>query len=288
MNISKAYWKYIAEVIERSYGAGPLKTWKQKEIESFLDDLEKKVREACKKNPSKAQLCNIERVKGVYQFHKWRTIDTGTFRRIFITEKTKYPKSATKHQFAIYLGYNSFEDLINQEEIRPESLGNDTIKPAASVTIFQKKNKQRRFQILLVLLLFTFTCALFIWRSNTLRSSANIKTLAEASNAKLQLNTQPPTKELIQAALLDFPFNRGGTVNDDEAKSILLWLGVPRIIRSYNAGAENFYTGRLNTGYELTIWVGTYGYIDRYGIRYTDENGMYSDSNNTYFEIRIP
>ena len=113
MSITKKFWPIVAKDLEHEFNNGHPKNWTQADITVFLDALEQKILEHCQKDKNKAQKLGIPIIKGKWAFEQWRSIDPSTFRKIF-RYKTSNGSPKTKHQFAMYLGYKSFEDYINK------------------------------------------------------------------------------------------------------------------------------------------------------------------------------
>ena len=91
----------------------------------------------------------------------------------------------------------------------------------------------------------------------------------------------PPDIENIKSKLSEFSFILpSNKVSIEEARKILIFLGANEIT-SYTT----FIVGRFNDEYAVTIWPGTYGKNDTYGIRFGDLDLRYHGSNDTYFEI---
>jgi len=95
----------------------------------------------------------------------------------------------------------------------------------------------------------------------------------------------PPSADNIKSKLYEFgyllPRNK---VSIEEAKAILKFLGAKETY-IYNTRPEPFVVGRFNDKYAITIWVGTYGKLNTYGIRYGNLDLAYHRSNDSYFEF---
>lgn len=98
------------------------------------------------------------------------------------------------------------------------------------------------------------------------------------------LKVRPADRALILEALANFPFDGNGRVNLAEAQHMMHWLGIPDY-KTYHSNAEPFVYGTFRGGTTVTIWVGTYGKTDRYGVRYGKQDLSYHGSNDTYFEV---
>jgi hypothetical protein len=98
-------------------------------------------------------------------------------------------------------------------------------------------------------------------------------------------NILPPDKDKIQKKLLTYRYKLpANIISIDEAKEMLRFLGASDII-IYNAEQEACLVGKFNYNYAITIWVGTYGKKNTYGVRYGTFDLTYHGSNDTYFEI---
>jgi hypothetical protein len=102
---------------------------------------------------------------------------------------------------------------------------------------------------------------------------------AAAKAARSSLASEAPSSDLVKAALSDFSYD-GADCSATEAKAMLAWINAG-LYASDGACA----TGRLGSGYYLTIWCNTYGYTGVYGLRYGRYFSSYWSSNSSYFEI---
>ncbi len=105
------YWQRIANELETDYGQGHPSQWRQETIEVFLSEMEEDVLSKIRRDVEKARLCGVPFIKGRYAVEQWKSVNPVTFRRIFQYNNSSGNKS-TKHQFAIFLGYKSFEDYV--------------------------------------------------------------------------------------------------------------------------------------------------------------------------------
>ncbi len=288
MSLSKNYWDYIANELEKGYGerhkVGHPKTWEQSTILSFLSDLEAKVKETCQKDKKIARLFDIQLSENNSAIKNWSAIDASVFRKIFINKITKNPQSKTKNQFAIYLGFNSWEDLVNSMNIegcsvRPNQKIEDVqisklkenhilkevevIKVAKNKVQSRNKTKQLLYAgILSVLLIGVILGIHFMW--DKINSPINISV------------------DEIQNPLISFPFDCSKSTNLKEAEAMLYSIGVNKLT-SIEKG--NYCSGMLNKKIEVTIWLNDYGKTDHYGVRYGHPDKSYFGSNDTYFTV---
>lgn len=96
------------------------------------------------------------------------------------------------------------------------------------------------------------------------------------------LHNHGPKKELILDLIYSIPNGvlNSGKASLNEARCILSFLTASTIFSRDQCSVS----GRFGSN-EVTIWVGTYGKCDRYGVRYGKSDGQYICSNQTYFEI---
>lgn len=114
----------------------------------------------------------------------------------------------------------------------------------------------------------------------TLRSTQQIEISPRAGDLKNML----PTKELIKSLYFDFRFSENEYVEEIEAQRMLQWLGITEL-EYYAGGAEPFYSGNLSSGCMVTIWVGTYGKRDVYGLRCNCNKTSFYSFKPYYLEI---
>ena len=118
MDIFTIFWEHIALDIEQSYQNGHPANWKKAKIETFLFHLEERLSRICKASATKAELLGLRKNQNnSYQYDELKIPSYSTFLRIF-KEKTSNGKVSTRHKFAIYLGYECFEDYVNQNKIK--------------------------------------------------------------------------------------------------------------------------------------------------------------------------
>ncbi len=112
--LEKYFWAEIAKELQHKY-ATPMhpKDWTHNVIKLFLQDQEAYLLTAFEKDTTKAEACGVPYIKGRYATEQWKTIVPTTFIRIFNGESGG--NLSSKNQFAIYFGYDSFEDYVNQK-----------------------------------------------------------------------------------------------------------------------------------------------------------------------------
>ncbi len=124
MAITEKFWEQIALDIQEQYKNGHPTHWKKQDIHLFLSKLENQIISFCQKSTEKADTLKIPKnKKGKYNFDAFNTISYHTFRRIFVT-KESLGKENTCHQFAIYFGFDSFQDYVNAKELKNEKKEN--------------------------------------------------------------------------------------------------------------------------------------------------------------------
>ena len=108
------------------------------------------------------------------------------------------------------------------------------------------------------------------------------------NSKKPQLLVAPFGQKEIDAAIAAVRRSEGmrqilknGQATKLEAENILNTLGAVKIFQR----DQHSVSGDFGSNQEVTLWVGTFGKSDRYGVRYGGNDGRYWGSNDTYFEI---
>ena len=151
------YWENIALLIEYELQMGNPENWGQGQINTFLVLLEETVQRSCQNDPDKALRCGVPYIKGEYLTKHWRTIDSSTFRRIF-KYGTSIGKTQTKQQFAIFLGFDSYEHFLierglGQEKKVPKSSNERISVKSDHINEFKATVLNRNFRWLILWLL---------------------------------------------------------------------------------------------------------------------------------------
>ncbi|MEO1263546.1 MAG: tetratricopeptide repeat protein [Bacteroidota bacterium] len=111
------FWQSIAEDIMSVYGKGHPSGWNTQAMKTFLVDLEEKLIKKSEDNYQVAKLIGVPFIRGRYAIEHWKAIHHSNFRKIFITKESQ-GRPTTRQQFAIYLGYESAEQYMNQQKIQ--------------------------------------------------------------------------------------------------------------------------------------------------------------------------
>ncbi len=92
-----------------------------------------------------------------------------------------------------------------------------------------------------------------------------------------------PNQTNVMQALVGFTYDGTCLTNKSEAQNMLRYI-CPDV--SIHYPDENTVCGEFEGGYHLTLWIGTYGETNKYGLRYgkEDDHSFWGD-NSTYFEI---
>ena len=100
---------------------------------------------------------------------------------------------------------------------------------------------------------------------------------------KREMHSKGPSKNRILKLIQAMPTSilKSGKPSKAEAKAMLQFLTASKV---YQKDAHSV-TGNFGANNEVTIWVGTYGKDDRYGVRFGTRGGQYWGSNSTYFEL---
>lgn len=122
MSTLSAYWEAIALELARGTQNRHPKTWKKADIKAFLVEFIYKVRSICVKDERKA--CLLLNVKPGKTSNRLQInsldLSYDTFRNIFQVKKSS-GRATTKHMFAIYFGYDSFQDYLAKNKIENET-----------------------------------------------------------------------------------------------------------------------------------------------------------------------
>ena len=96
------------------------------------------------------------------------------------------------------------------------------------------------------------------------------------------LHEEPPTTDRLQDAIGHFAFDGNPDATMDEAREILSFLWTEPTI-----SGSDYVCGLFETGWEVALFVGTYGQPGCYGIRYglPEPGRPYFGSNDTYSEV---
>lgn len=116
MNQAEKFWREIALLLAEESLNGQPKDWSRPRIESFLLRFQEKLNQICLQDPLKAKRCGLSAIRGGIQEP---TLPYYSFRRIFITKESKGNRS-TREMFAIYLGYDSYEDFLIQKSLEED------------------------------------------------------------------------------------------------------------------------------------------------------------------------
>ena len=148
MKLSEKFWEYVATKLYEEVGYAHPRDWQQDDIDSFLSKLEQKVKEACRSDSNLSIRCKVPYIKGRYEVDQWTAIDSSTFRRMFHHGKTQHCKKKTKNQFAVYLGYSSFEDLIKREGIAADKDSEVLMVPGDKLAPENPKKRESAYNLL--------------------------------------------------------------------------------------------------------------------------------------------
>ena len=116
MNLDELFWESIANRLQTKVGMGP-ENWKSADIKRFLTEFLNALDAICKSNPDKAKRCGIQNLNDELLYDQL-VLAPDTIRNIF-----RYKRSSgspiTKNMFAIYFGFDSFDDYILKNQIVP-------------------------------------------------------------------------------------------------------------------------------------------------------------------------
>lgn len=147
MTISEKYWESIAEKIAIDFKNGHPKNWRKGDIDLFLAALLSKLEQICRQDKEKAERCGVPTIKDEFRSDQLR-LSYDSFRRIFVTKGSE-GNLRTKEMFAIYFGYDSYNDYLIKTEIKGDDTG-ESITPeiqipnaANEVNQLQKYNSKK-------------------------------------------------------------------------------------------------------------------------------------------------
>jgi len=106
------FWEEIEKDLNRILEAD-IKSYSVKERKGFNKVMMEKLVNLCKKDDTLKELCNID----ISKSQSFKVDISATFRRVF-TSRDFNTGDATKHRFAIYLGYKSATEYVDARNIR--------------------------------------------------------------------------------------------------------------------------------------------------------------------------
>jgi len=115
-DILEKFWEQVAEDLAKEYGGHHPRNWTESDIRRFNSTFVTRLTKAFREDRNKVRLCGLAWEDR--QFKDFHAPDNGTFRRIF-QKKTSRSNVSKRNQFAIYLGYDSFEDFVLKRNIKP-------------------------------------------------------------------------------------------------------------------------------------------------------------------------
>ena len=117
-DIHEKFWEQVAEDLADANGGHHPKDWKESDIRSFNVDFQIRLVDIFKKDRTKARICG--QAWNDKNYDDFNAPDNTTFRRIF-QKKTSKSNVGKRNQFAVYLGYNSFEDYVLKHQIKSDA-----------------------------------------------------------------------------------------------------------------------------------------------------------------------
>lgn len=163
MSQIEKFWNEIALLLAQDSSNGSPGGWSRPQIEFFLSRFQAELSRICRQDLSKAKLCGANTTRsGEIQ-------DPGlsyhSFRRIFITRESKGNRT-TREMFAIYLGFESFEDFVSQKGLIDDPQHPNEVVPVDTPAV----KPLHLFLWILSTGLITLTAGLLAW-GNFLRST---------------------------------------------------------------------------------------------------------------------
>ncbi|MEQ8703552.1 MAG: hypothetical protein RIC19_06520 [Phaeodactylibacter sp.] len=112
MSTKTQFWIDVAEHISKDTGGEPPEKWTKSEIDPFLKYFHQQLQKRCAEDLALIAACGWQHPKNG-AIPDGSTISYDSFRRIFITNESKGNRT-TRNMFAIYMGYQSYDDYCNQ------------------------------------------------------------------------------------------------------------------------------------------------------------------------------
>lgn len=114
------FWEFVSAQLAKEYAGQAPNTWTNSQILDFLDKLEARLLQQMQNNPKVAARCGVKSVGGKNLVYQFRPMVASTFRRIFqySGDQKSGGNTSTKNMFAIYLGYDSYEALVELNRLR--------------------------------------------------------------------------------------------------------------------------------------------------------------------------
>lgn len=140
------FWEQVAAELAAANGGLHPKDWNESDIKSFAVGFEIRMIDIFKQDRNKARKCGLNWNGGNYD--DFTAHDNGTFRRIF-QKKTSKGNESRRQQFAIYLGYDSFEDYALKNELTAKLSSSTNLQQVESSNSIptQKKDVQQQSTI---------------------------------------------------------------------------------------------------------------------------------------------
>lgn len=248
MKIIEKYWMSVAERIAADFKNGHPENWKKGDIELFLSVFLSKLQEICRQDTEKAERCGVPKIKGEARYDQLK-YSYYSFRRIFITKESE-GNLTTKEMFAIYFGYDSYNDYLIKEEIKGEE---DAVVLSAKVTQLDNnpqplikrdgnRSKALRFGAITLVMIILIGLSLATYFSETSETSEKI-ILFRHDNGITIINTKDKKPVQIRAE----PKITG--IDIDVEKRLIFWSSYPFGHISKGRLSENF--NRLEPGYTI-------------------------------------
>lgn len=112
MSTKAKFWIDASQHITNDTTGEHPENWTKSEIDPFLRYLHQKLQQRCTEAPYLIEACGWQKPKQG-ELPDGSTISYDSFRRIFITRESEGNRT-TRNMFAIYMGYQSYEDYLNQ------------------------------------------------------------------------------------------------------------------------------------------------------------------------------
>jgi hypothetical protein len=108
MSTKAKFWIDVAQHITNDAGGEPPVKWTKSEIDPFLKYFHQQLQKRCAEDPALIEACGWQHPKNG-AIPDGSTISYDSFRRIFITKESQGNRT-TRNMFAIYMGYQSYDD----------------------------------------------------------------------------------------------------------------------------------------------------------------------------------
>ena len=158
METQEIFWISIATRIEKEFGQGHPTTWGRSKGGLFLKAFKLRLAEFCNQDITKAEKCGLTGIESPFD-HSQIQCSYHTLWRVLIKDG-KNGNATTRNMFAIYFGYDSFEDYVIKNNLLDEK-GSANKNEVSFKTVGEdlKDEKSKRNRKLIFWILFLIGCS---------------------------------------------------------------------------------------------------------------------------------